>query len=514
MPVAVLAAKRAANTGREVIVVTSFEPEDDLLAGILADHGLKVVRGSLNDVLGRFITGLEGLDDEEIIFRLTADNAFPDGRLLDEMEEDFVGRKLRYMCCAGPESGLPYGVSAEVMRVGELRKSSTLALSSHDREHVTSAVIRQNGRSLFLKRRHPLDSLLRSTIDNLDDYLRVEKAFNGVSDPVNEPCNSLVERLRRTAGRRCDSRIASSKLVLGTAQWGGPYGIANVSGVPDEAECRAILRTALENGIVGLDTARAYGNSEKAIGASIQGMEGRFTIMTKLSLMEGCPKGASRDIVSTFVDASVMTSCYNLRVSKIDVLMLHRLEHFYAWGGSLWKRLLELKSDGLVTRLGVSVQTPDELESALMEKEVEHIQMPWNLLDRRWDSRIPDIEAAKASRSLSVHVRSTLLQGILASRDARLWEKANVPNSSAVIEWLESTKSDSCHGSVSGLCIAAAMAQDWVDGVVVGMETDAQLQKNLENLSLGTTGKDFLRRIKESRPILPEDVLNPALWPR
>ena len=107
IPMVVLAAKRAANTGREVIVATSCERSDDALAELLTRHGVRCVRGSLNNTLQRFLSALEVYEADTLVFRLTADNVFPDGALLDEIERDFVKRELDYLCCNGEVSGLP-----------------------------------------------------------------------------------------------------------------------------------------------------------------------------------------------------------------------------------------------------------------------------------------------------------------------------------------------------------------------------------------------------------------------
>jgi len=511
-PIAVLAAKRAANTGREVIVATSSEPEDDALVRQLESHDLRVIRGSLDDVLSRFATALGSIENERVVFRLTADNVFPDGALLDEIEKAFDEKKLQYMSCSGSESGLPYGLSAEVTTAGEIRESAARALSAYDREHVTPAIIRKYGAHQFTKYSHLACGSMRCTVDNLDDYLRVEKVFNGISEPVLEPWISLVEKLRCIEEDNCGNGNIASKIVLGTAQWGAPYGITNVTGIPNKRECRAILKTALENGITSIDTARAYGKSEQVFGEASMGMEGRFNIMTKLSPLQECPREADVPIVEAFVDASIMTSCRELGAKTIDVVMLHRAEHLHTWQSSAWLRLIKLKSRGIIGRLGVSVQTPDELETALEEEGVEHIQMPWNVLDWRWDDIIPKIRKTKASREITIHARSTLLQGLLANKEPDLWKKAHIPDAAPVINWLELIKSDTGHKDLSGFCIGAALEQDWIDGVVVGMETLAQLLQNLLNTKTPKIQEGLLQKIKETRPILPEKSLNPALW--
>ena len=56
------------------------------------------------------------------------------------------------------------------------------------------------------------------------------------------------------------------KLALGTVQFGMPYGVANKSGQVTRAEAKLMLRLASENGIDNIDTALAYGETEKYLG--------------------------------------------------------------------------------------------------------------------------------------------------------------------------------------------------------------------------------------------------------
>ena len=55
-----------------------------------------------------------------------------------------------------------------------------------------------------------------------------------------------------------------------------------------------------------------------------------------------------------------------------------------AFGGAVWERLIELLEDGTVLALGVSVQSPEEAIAALDDTDVQHLQLPFNLLDWRW----------------------------------------------------------------------------------------------------------------------------------
>ena len=59
--------------------------------------------------------------------------------------------------------------------------------------------------------------------------------------------------------------LKNEKLVIGTAQFGMHYGIANQNGQVDENEIESILNFAFENDINTLDTAKAYGDSENLL---------------------------------------------------------------------------------------------------------------------------------------------------------------------------------------------------------------------------------------------------------
>ena len=52
-----------------------------------------------------------------------------------------------------------------------------------------------------------------------------------------------------------------NKIVLGTAQFGLDYGINNQNGKIVDSQVESILNLALDNEILNLDTAAAYGSS-------------------------------------------------------------------------------------------------------------------------------------------------------------------------------------------------------------------------------------------------------------
>ena len=80
------------------------------------------------------------------------------------------------------------------------------------------------------------------------------------------------------------------KLVLGTVQFGLPYGINNQSGVPTDDELGEIFSTAKEAGIKILDSAQGYGNAEERLGKL---SKNEFQIITKFKNLKS-PKITSQ----------------------------------------------------------------------------------------------------------------------------------------------------------------------------------------------------------------------------
>tara|TARA_B110000196_G_C21153376_1_gene671337 strand:+ start:3421 stop:5040 length:1620 start_codon:yes stop_codon:yes gene_type:complete len=512
IPLVVLAAKRASNTGIDVLVATSEEASDDALVSILDEYSIKYYRGSLNNTLDRIVSALYEYNDNCLVFRLTADNIFPDGGLLDELEVDFRKRGLNYLCCNGTESGLPYGMSTELTYLKHLRSANELATTQHDKEHVTPLIRRKYGVSYFEKYKLLNKGHFRCTVDCLDDYLYVHKIFSCLSDAVNAPALSLLDKMQVSMYQPSQPTPAN-KLVLGTAQLGLQYGIANQTGVPSRDSAEELIKTAIANGVGTIDTARAYGDSEEVVGNSLKsGWQGRVQIITKLAPLNDLPKGVNAAVIHAFVDASLYKSCSLLRMQSLDVLMLHRFSHFTAWQGNVWSRLLEHKANGLIGSLGVSVQSPAELEQALGIPEIQFIQMPYNILDWRWDYLIPIIMAKRKERNLIIHARSALLQGLLPSESVALWNKAHVSEPELIIKWLKNCCIKADKANVADLCLSYIKSLDWIDGVVVGMETMPQLIDNIGIICAEESNSIELAQILQHRPRLSEKTLNPALW--
>lgn len=510
-PVAVLAARRAANQGRRVIVATSDDSSDDCLHRMLVDAGIEWYRGSLDNVLNRLVHACSDLDDETVVIRLTADNVLPDGRFLDEVEDYFLSHDLNYLTTTGVGTGLPYGMSVEVTRVRHLRMALAEATSKYDLEHVTPHIIRKFGTTLFEHYNYLAMGHYRATIDCLDDYLCMESIFALSQDPVTEPWDQLVKKLKGRVGQP-QVPYAASRLVLGTAQLGMSYGITNTDKLDDDDKT-AMIRAAVVNGVQYLDTARAYGRSEEVIGKALaDGWSGRVQVVTKLAPLAALSPDLPGQAIRSAVESSIFQSCTALARPRLDVVLLHRASDLNAWNGVAWQCLKELRDEGRITVLGVSVQTPDELNEVLDVDGVSHIQLPCNLLDGRWEAMVAAIERARHDRALVVHVRSTLLQGLLTTQDPQLWSRAHVTSPADVTEWIGHLVQKCGRSGIVDLGIAYLNSLGWVDGIVIGADNARQLTENLSLVSNPPLTGDEVDILTNTRPRLSEATLNPALW--
>ena len=304
----------------------------------------------------------------------------------------------------------------------------------------------------------------------------------------------------------------TGQLVLGTAQLGLAYGVANAHGQPEESQARLILRAAANAGVRWIDTAAAYGSSEARIGAHLPTHAG-CRIVTKLAPLDDLNDDTPLGLVLRAVDDSVRRSCTRLRTDRLDAVLLHRAHQLTWRGGVVWRRLKTLRDEGAIFDLGVSVYSPEEALAALAIPCVRHVQLPFNLLDWRW--RNSDVVETLTRRGdVTVHVRSIYLQGLLAAGDQAQWPAINGVDAAALNATLQRLAGELGRDSVADLCLAYVRGQNWIDGIVVGMERAAQLASNLALFKRPALTSDEVQAVERALPLAPVQLLNPAQWPK
>jgi aryl-alcohol dehydrogenase-like predicted oxidoreductase len=294
-----------------------------------------------------------------------------------------------------------------------------------------------------------------------------------------------------------------SALVLGTAQLGGAYGIANRTGVPDDDATAGILATAREVGITHLDTARAYGASERRIGAATPLGLAVVTKVAPLDPAVADDPGAVAAAVRAGVDASRAA----LRRTGPLTLLLHRAADAAAAGGAGWRELRRRLAVGEADRIGVSVQSPAELREVLDLPDLGYVQLPCNLLDHRW----PGADLT-GHDDLVVTVRSAYLQGLLVAGTRVPWPHLSDDRRDAVVATLDRLVVELGRDDRADLCLAYLLSLPWVTSVVVGAETGEQVRRNADLVRRAPLTAAERDRVRVVLPQMPADLLDPSRW--
>jgi len=301
-----------------------------------------------------------------------------------------------------------------------------------------------------------------------------------------------------------------SKLTLGTAQLGLNYGIANFTGKPDTSSALNILKIAWENGISTFDTAPVYGNSEELLGKFIhtvvKNKKKDINIISKLKPIE-INKEISRDNLYNFTKDQVIKTLDNLMLKKLPIYLIHHAPDIDLKNGLIVDCLNQLKKEGLINRIGISIYNPREIQSILKYKEIDIIQVPLNIFDQRLIKK--GLLKRLKKRNFTIFARSIYLQGLFFIPP----EKTPINLEIAKLPLLK-LRNISKKYNISIVNLAFLFVRDLTEitSIVVGVEKIEQLRENLKLLNANPLSRDVLEEIVESFSNIPEKIINPSLW--
>jgi spore coat polysaccharide biosynthesis protein SpsF len=128
---------RLAKTVDEVVVATTTDPADDPVADFCWDRRYVFTRGSVHDVLDRFVRTARRLK-ADVVVRLTADCPLIDPGLVDETVR-LLGSSLEFAANRLPPPWgrtFPIGLDVEVATMEALGRATEETSEKHHREHV------------------------------------------------------------------------------------------------------------------------------------------------------------------------------------------------------------------------------------------------------------------------------------------------------------------------------------------------------------------------------------------
>jgi aryl-alcohol dehydrogenase-like predicted oxidoreductase len=287
-----------------------------------------------------------------------------------------------------------------------------------------------------------------------------------------------------------------SKIALGTVQFGIDYGINSVDGRVRLEEVKRIFSHAHLKGINLLDTAPAYGDSEKILGR----MDiSNFKVVTKtrhfdsLEIKNNDVKLLNNDFYHSLEDLK-QDSVYGVLMHNADDLLKPGAEKLY-------DHLQELKQAEKIEKIGVSVYDYSQLQSILDNFDIDLVQLPFNILDRRMiDS---GMLSTLRSSNTEVHARSVFLQGLLLMSEQNRPDKFNRWSGLWKIwhEWLNDSQITALEAT-----IRYAISIPEISKVLVGVDTKDQLKEII------VASNGILPNVPTELYTNDVNLLNPSNW--
>lgn len=291
------------------------------------------------------------------------------------------------------------------------------------------------------------------------------------------------------------------KLVLGTANFGLNYGIANGRQLGNKT-IRSILSIAHDQAIWGLDTAEAYGDAEKRIGRYFEQNGKVFKVITKL------PEENYHS--SEDVETEISETLRRLQITSIDYCLIHSFNTYRKYGHLLVPVLSRLRAEKVIGRYGVSIYYPEEMKQIAAEATEEMaIEFPVNLFDHRFIGG--DHLQRLKEEGFTLFGRSVFLQGLFFLEDDSL--NAHFMKVREKIKKLREI-SEETQLSRESLSLLFVLTNPLIDGVIIGVDSPAQLIRNIESIS-----EPHVRAYRTIAPLLQsfdvtdEKILLPCNWP-
>ena len=164
---------------------------------------------------------------------------------------------------------------------------------------------------------------------------------------------------------------------------------------------------------------------------------------------------------------------------------------------SQWDYLIKIKEDGIVKKVGFSLNKPEELEELLdAQFWPDLIQVPFNYFDRRFEGIIKELHA----NGCEIHSRSSFLQGLFF-RDLNTLPTHFLEVKEYIQDIKNSTK------DLAGSLLRYVIEKPFIDKVIIGVENKTQLKENLESLN-----KIFL--LPDRKFEISDSILIPSNWPK
>lgn len=166
---------------REIVIATTESSGDDIIAQEALKNGVKVYRGSEEDVLGRYYEAAIEYN-ADIIVRITSDCPLIDPFVIDEIIGYYLANNYNLVTNSGLDLSMrtyPRGLDVEVFSFQMLKNANDNAVKKYQREHVTPYIYENSTRIYYYKNKTD-ESRHRWTLDTEQDFKLIKAIYSNL----------------------------------------------------------------------------------------------------------------------------------------------------------------------------------------------------------------------------------------------------------------------------------------------------------------------------------------------
>ena len=292
--------------------------------------------------------------------------------------------------------------------------------------------------------------------------------------------------------------------MLGTVQFGLPYGIANQKGQPSRKEVLKIIKHAHEAGINQYDTAAIYGESELKLGLIFKelGISKHVSVFTKIKPLNQEARKSEKDSKKAII-TSLDDSLKRLKMECISGVLFHREEDV------IHLEVLQRQKDlGKCKSIGVSCgHDPETVKKLFESEELDVFQIPANIMDQRHFKK--ETFSFSNQKKAAIFLRSVFLQGILTMRNNKI---PKILEALKPLHLRYSTLAEKAGITLKELSLRA-MISSGASNVIIGNDSLNQLKENISIFNQGPLPNELMKILTQNSEELDRRWVTPALWP-
>ena len=282
--------------------------------------------------------------------------------------------------------------------------------------------------------------------------------------------------------------MKKNKIIIGTTQFGLPYGIMNFTKKNKKNELKKILSLAKKEMINDLYTSKYYGSANK------------FLIENNLSLFQIYLKFKSSDIILKSFNNELKKLKSKFKKKNI-IIIIDGFELLnFKDSSKIYENLINLKKTKDIFKFGFSIYDFKNLKKICKRFKPDIIQCPYSIVDRRLEKN--GLIQYFFENKIKIHVRSIFLQGLLLTNISTLpkkflkWKKIFYDYDDFVRNY-KITKIEGCLNFV--------INNKFINKVLIGVDNYKQFE---EILTIRNNRKIKLPYIANFN----ENLINPSRW--